>query len=49
MPWAHTNVSWEDSYALLDGRIALNPEAQNWTVALWGRNLTDEEARANVI
>lgn len=49
MPWAHTNVSWEDAYGLLDGRIGLNPEDRNWTVALWGRNLTDEEARANVI
>ena len=49
MPWAHTNVSWEDAYGFLDGRIGLSPEGQNWTVALWGRNITDEEARANVI
>ena len=49
MPWAHTNVSFEDSCGLLDGRIGLSPENQNWTVALWGRNLADEEARANVI
>ena len=49
MPWAHTNVSFEDAYGLLDGRIGLSPENQNWTVALWGRNLADEEARANVI
>ncbi|MEL7043968.1 MAG: TonB-dependent receptor [Pseudomonadota bacterium] len=49
MPWAHTNVSFEEDYALLDGRLGLSPENQNWTIALWGRNLTDEEARANVI
>lgn len=49
MPWAHTNVSFEDAYGLLDGRIGLSPENQNWSVSLWGRNLTDEEARANVI
>lgn len=49
MPWAHTSVSFEDAYGLLDGRIGLSPENANWTVALWGRNLTDEEARANVI
>ncbi len=49
MPWAHTSVSFEDDYGLLDGRIGLSPENQNWTIALWGRNLADEEARANVI
>lgn len=49
MPWAHTSVSFEDAYGLLDGRIGLSPENENWTLALWGRNLTDEETRANVI
>lgn len=49
MPWAHTNVSWEDDYAQVDGRISLSPENQNWSIALWGRNLTDEDYRANVI
>lgn len=49
MPWAHTNVSWEDDYGMVDGRIGLSPEGQKWTLALWGRNLTDEEPRANVI
>ncbi|MFK8043031.1 TonB-dependent receptor [Congregibacter sp.] len=49
MPWAHTNVSYEDAYGMLDGRIGLSPEGRNWTLALWGRNITDEEPRANVI
>lgn len=49
MPWAHTNVSFEDAYGLLDGRIGLSPEGKEWSVALWGRNLADEDARANVI
>jgi iron complex outermembrane receptor protein len=49
MPWAHTNVSWEDSYGLFDGRIALAPQNAAWEVSVWGRNLTDEEYRANVI
>jgi len=49
MPWAHTNVSWEDDWGMLDGRIGLSPEGKNWSVALWGRNLTDEDIRANVI
>ena len=39
MPWAHTNVSFEDDYFQLDGRITLSPENQNWTVALWGTTM----------
>lgn len=49
MAWAHTSVSFEDDYGLLDGRIGLSPQGQNWNVALFGRNLADEEARANAI
>ena len=49
MPWAHTNVSWEDDYGLVDGRITLAPQEQQWTVSVWGKNLTDEDVRANVI
>ncbi len=49
MPWAHTNVSWEEDYGLLDGRLAFSPPGQSFTVAAWGKNLTDEEVRANVI
>lgn len=32
-----------DGYGLLNGRIALSAEDQSWTIALMGRNLTDEE------
>ena len=49
MPWAHTNVSWEDEYGLVDGRITLAPEEHPWSVSVWGKNLTDEDVRANVI
>lgn len=33
---------WVDSYSLLNARIALEDEAGKWSVALWGRNLTDK-------
>ena len=49
MPWAHTNVAWEPSFGLLDGRISFSPQDKPWSVSVWGRNLTDEDVRANVI
>jgi len=49
MPWAHTSVQFEPSYGLFDGRISLSPQSQPWSVSVWGRNLTDEDVRANVI
>ena len=33
----------QDGYGLLSGRISYEPKAGNWSVGLWGRNLTDEE------
>lgn len=32
-----------DSYSLLGARIAYTPNAGNWELALWGRNLSDED------
>lgn len=49
MPWAHTNVSWEDSYGFLDARVSLAPSNRPWNLSVWGKNLTDEDVRANVI
>lgn len=49
MPWAHTNVAWEPSFGLFDGRISLAPQNASWSVSVWGKNLTDEDVRANVI
>jgi iron complex outermembrane receptor protein len=49
MYWATDNIASEDSYGLLDARIALSPEGQPWQVALWGRNVTDELYRTNII
>jgi outer membrane receptor protein involved in Fe transport len=31
-----------DEYAIFNGRIALGPNNERWSVELWGRNLSDE-------
>jgi len=49
MPWAPTNLSEEDSFGLLDGRVSLAIPGRAWTVSVWGKNLTDETVRSNVI
>jgi iron complex outermembrane recepter protein len=49
MPWATDNIAQEPSYGLLDARIALAPPNAPWAVALWGKNLTDELYRINII
>ncbi|MBB3047675.1 outer membrane receptor protein involved in Fe transport [Litorivivens lipolytica] len=33
----------QDSFVLVNGRIGVGDLAKNWSVELWGRNLTDEE------
>jgi len=47
--WATDNIAKEDAYGLLDARIGLTPPDGKWSVALYGRNLTDELYRVNVI
>ena len=49
MYWSPENVQYEDAYGLLNGRIAFAPESANWSVSLWGRNITDEIYRTNII
>jgi len=49
MYWATDNIASEDSYGLLDARIGLAPEGAPWQVAVWGRNVTDELYRTNII
>ncbi len=36
-----------DSYNVLNGRVAWQPDSGSYTVALWGQNLTDELSYAN--
>ena len=48
-PWQPANVNFENDYSLLNARIAFAPENSNWTLALWGKNMTDELYRSNII
>jgi iron complex outermembrane recepter protein len=47
--WLPDNLNVEKAYGLLDGRIAFKVPDRDWTVAVWGRNLTDELYRTNII
>jgi iron complex outermembrane recepter protein len=47
--WATDNIAEEDPYGLLDARIAIGPPNASWQVAFWGKNLTDELYRVNII
>jgi iron complex outermembrane receptor protein len=49
MPWLVENTVFEDSYGLLDARIALQARDAQWEVALFGKNLTDELYRLDAI
>ena len=40
---------FEDSYGLLDARVALQSAEARWEVALFGKNLTDELYRVDAI
>ena len=37
----------EDSYALLNATAVYQPADANWSVTLWGKNLTDEQEMAD--
>jgi iron complex outermembrane receptor protein len=49
MYWATDNIAKEDSYGLVDARIGLAPDNAPWQVAVWGKNLSDELYRTNII
>jgi iron complex outermembrane recepter protein len=49
MPWATDNIAKEGAYGLLDARIALVPADSKWSAALYGKNVTDELYRVNII
>jgi iron complex outermembrane receptor protein len=48
MYWAPTNQQVEDSYGLLDARVALALPNTDWQLAVWGRNLNDTLYRTNI-
>ncbi len=47
--WATDNIAKEKAYGLLDARIALAPNDSKWSAALYGKNVTDELYRVNII
>ena len=49
MPWAPENTSWEKAYGTLDGRITLTSPNKGWSVSVFGKNLTDQVYRTNII
>lgn len=49
MPWLVENTVFENSYGLLDARVALQAREAQWEVALFGKNLTDELYRLDAI
>jgi iron complex outermembrane receptor protein len=49
MYWDPANLTSEQAYGLLDGRLTLNLPNKNWSVSLWGKNLTDTQYRTNII
>lgn len=49
MPWAPENTTWEKAYGTLDARLTLTSEDKNWSVSVWGKNITDELYRTNII
>jgi len=49
LPWQPANLNFEDSYGLLNGRITLAPERASWSLSVWGKNITDELYRTNII
>ncbi len=49
LPWQPANENFEDSYGLLDARITFAPEGRPWSVSVFGKNITDELYRTNII
>jgi iron complex outermembrane receptor protein len=49
MYWATDNIAKEPAYGLLDARVSVGPDNKQWAVSVWGKNLTDELYRVNII
>jgi len=43
----NTPASKQDAFSLFNARVSLTPASQKWEVALWARNITDEDVRAD--
>jgi len=49
MFWAPENTNFEEAYGLLDGRISFTPNDGDWVFSIWGRNITNQLYRTNII
>jgi iron complex outermembrane receptor protein len=49
MYWDPANLTHENPYGLLDARVSLTLPNMNWSLSLWGKNLTDTQYRTNII
>ena len=47
--WATDNIAREPGYGLWDARIGLSPPDANWSVAAYGKNLSNKLYRVNII
>ena len=47
--WAPDNAQVEDAFGLLDAYVALSPPDMPWRISAYGKNLTDELYRTNII
>jgi len=49
MFWSPENIQMEEGYGLLTARLSLDPQDKPWSISIWGRNITDELSRTNII
>lgn len=49
MYWSPDNLNSEKPYGLLDARVSLKLPKRDWTVSVYGRNITDKLYRTNII
>jgi len=49
MFWSPENIQMEEGYGLLNARLSLDPQDKPWSISIWGRNITDELYRTNII
>lgn len=48
MFWQPSNANREPGFGVVDAQVALAPPESPWRVAIWGKNLSDEEYRVSV-
>lgn len=47
--WATDNIAREESFGVVDARLGFAPAGSRWAVGIWGKNLSDELYRTNII